>query len=329
MSFNLPELIVESVIRDGLANLKNNPQIIDDVFSSLLAKYNKRKYGSQEIENIKSLINKKQVNVVFAYHEVDSNVPCFSIMVGSDDEDKGRASLGDFRKDVFEDITDPDELAKLVLVDQTIVVAWDYKSGELILSPDVDLAQVTKNNILVDENSIEYTVKSIVDQTGFKSVFIVGGEEDSFEANDVVSIKSSLNYKKYEVNGVMSDVKLVVGVHTKDALTTKYMYILLKHILLSRKQDLIKRCFIVSSYSGSDFSRDQAYAGDRVYTRFLTISGKVEDSWNQSEVQLIEDIQPTVLVPKATGTNAQTTESLGLESQTIQIADDEEEPPTM
>lgn len=329
MSFILPELVVESVIRDGLANLRANPQIVDDVFGMFLRKPFQRKYGQKELDKIKKMVVEKQIAVVFSYYEVDSQSPCFSIMVGTDDDDKRTASLGDFRRDVFEDKTDPDSLAKLILVDQTIVQSWDPQSGELVLSNDADLSQVTKNNLVVNENNVEYTVSAVVDTPTLKAVYVKNGESDSFEINDVVTIKSSLDFNKYEVNGVNSDVKVVIGVHTKDALTTKYMYLLLKHLLLSRKKDLIKRCLIVSSFSGSDFGRDIQYAGDRVYTRFLTLTGKVEDSWKQSEVTLIEDIQPTVLVPKAQGPNPQTTESLGLEDQTIQIADDEEDPPTM
>lgn len=329
MSFVLPELVVESVVRDGLANLRANPQIVEDVFSMFLLKPYQRKYGQREIDKIKKMVTEKQVSVVHSYHEVDSNVPCFSIMIGSDDDDRRTASLGDFRKDVFEDITDPDALANLILVNETEVQSWDPQSGELVLALSTDLSKVTKNNKVVTSNNVEYTVTAVVDTPTQKSVYVLFGEEDSFEANDMVMIRSSLSFKKYEVNGVNSDVKLVLGVHTKDALTTKFLYILLKHILLSRKSDLIKRCFIASSYSGSDFGRDLQYAGDRVYTRFLTLTGKVEDSWKQSEVTLVEDVQPVVLVPKATGPNPQTTESLGRQTQTIQISEEDDDLPVM
>ena len=69
--------------------------------------------------------------------------------------------------------------------------------------------------------------------------------------------------------------------------------------MLSRKEDLINRNFAVSTYSGSDFTRNMQYPGDHVFTRFLTISGKVEDSWRSDEVIPIDNLEIQVLVPKA------------------------------
>ena len=83
----------------------------------------------------------------------------------------------------------------------------------------------------------------------------------------------------FDENIALSNVQVSIGIHTKEALMTKYLYIILKYIVLSRRIELERRGFIASTFGGSDFNRDMAYKGDIVYSRFLTMIGKTEDTW--------------------------------------------------
>lgn len=290
MSFNMPELILESIIRDGIQNVRADKTIIDDVFSQLTRSYASRKYGTSEITKIKSLID-KEIAVLYSYHQVDSKVPCFSIMVGGDDEFKPRAHLGDHYDEVQEDIVNPTELQALHRVNNIIVLSYDNKSGKILVDDSTNLSQIYSGMIFVDSLGTEHTIVGGINNTpGDKSFFIPKGDEVDFSTTTSY-IRSSLDYKQYEVRGVTSEVKLIIGVHTKDALTTKYLYTLLKYFILSRKKDIIKRGLYISTYNGSDFNRDSAYVADQVYTRFLTISAKIDDTWRSDQVTLIDNVE--------------------------------------
>lgn len=284
------ELIIESVIRDGIDNIRNDPTIIDSVFAQLTRGYNNRKYGVTEINKIKELIT-KEIAVVYTYHQVDASVPCFSIMIGSDGENPRRAHLGDHYEEVTEQIADPVALAALHRVNNLQVTAYDSISGKVTVNPSTDLSVVYRYMIYVDSLGVEHAIISgISNEPGNKFFFIAKNSNVNF-SNSTAFIKSSLNYKQYEVKGVTGDVQLVIGAHSKDALTTKYLYILLKYFILSRKKDLISRGFYLAMYSGSDFNRDSQYVGDQVYTRFLTVSGKVDDTWRSDQVVLIDNVE--------------------------------------
>lgn len=288
--FIIPELIIESLIRDGLQNVKNNPAIIDDIFAQLTRNYSSRKYGEAEITKIKAFIQ-KEVAVVFSYHQVDQKPITISIMVGSDVESRPRAHLGDHYSEETEQITDEDELQALHRVDNLIVTSYDPLTGKVSVDDSADLSEVYRNMIYVDSAQNEFPILTGINNLpGEKSFFIMKQAEVDI-SDDTGYIRSSLDYKQFEVKGVTGDVSLVLGVHTKDALTTKYMYILLKYFILSRKKDMIKRGLYVSSYSGSDFNRDSQFVGDQVYTRFLTITGKVDDTWQSDQVVLIDNIE--------------------------------------
>lgn len=285
--FILPELIIESVIRDGLLAVKAKPEIIDSVFNQLNRVYNQNKYTG-EIAKIKAFVQ-RDIPVVFSYGEVDQHPNCFSIMIGLDDEDKKRAHLSDDYGTTEETITDEEELEALVKVSNVIVQSYDPISGKLQFDPATDLTDVYRYMIFKDGSDIEHEIiTAISNEPGDKFVFIKPNSD--VNVVDPGLIKSSLGTKITEMKGVTGDEKIVVGTHSKDALSAKYLYILLKYFIISRKHDIIQRGLYVSSYSGSDFNRDSDFQADKVYTRFLTISGKIDDTWRQDLVEIIDNL---------------------------------------
>src|SRR5690606_33451140 len=187
-------------------------------------------------------------------------------------------------EELTEEIADPDELEALHRVENIQVLSYDELTGKVTVHDSTDLSPVYKGMIYVDSAGNEFTIEGgINNSSGDKSFFIQKQAEVDFSDNTGL-IKSSLDYKQFEVKGVTSDTQLIIGCHSKDALTTKYLYILLKYFIFSRKKDMIKRGFYLATYNGSDFNRDSAYVGDQVYTRFLTVSGKVDDTWRSDQV---------------------------------------------
>jgi hypothetical protein len=288
--FIIPELVIESIIRDGLQNVKNDKTIIDSIFNQLIRTYNDRKYGAAEIAKIKALVD-KDIPVLYSYAQVDAQSMSFTIMVGSDEEDKNRAHLSDHYEELENEIVDPVKLQALHRVDNLQVLSYDTLTGKIIVDDTTNLSPVYRGMLYVDSVGNEFDIVTGINNTpGDKSFYIQKGAEVDISNTDGF-IKSSLDFERYELRGVTGNVRLVIGCHSKDALTTKYMYILLKYFLLSRKKDMISRSFYVSTYSGSDFNRDSEYVGDQVYTRFLTTSGKVDDTWRSDQIVLIDNIE--------------------------------------
>jgi hypothetical protein len=288
--FIIPELIIESIIRDGIQNVRSDKTIIDSVFAQLTRHYNSSKYGETEITKIKTLID-KEIAVLYSYHQVDAKDLSFTIMVGTDTEAKNRAHLGDHYEEIQEQIVDTDELEALHRVDDLQVTNYDPLSGKVTVDDSTNLSPIYKGMIYVDSSQVEHIILGGINNTAGDKSFFIGRNEDVDLSDATGFIKSSLDYEQYEIKGVTGDVNLVIGCHSKDALTTKYLYILLKYFLLSRKKDLISRCFYTSSFSGSDFNRDSQYVGDQIFTRFLTFTGKVDDTWRSDQVVLIDNIE--------------------------------------
>jgi hypothetical protein len=284
---NLADLIIESVIRDGLEYLRRNPDVVDDIFGTLTMAYASRKYGSAELTKIKNLLTTKNIAVVHSFHEAAAKTPCYSIQLANEAEAKERAHLGDFEADVQVNILGD---STLIRVPSFTPTSYATQSGKIAVPDGVDLDPIGPGFIFVDASNNSFTVQpGISNDLGNKFFFIGTGLQPNLGAG--CYIKTFLDFTQHEVKGDTSQVNIIIGVHSKDALLTKYLYVILKYILKSRKSDLIKRNFINSTFQGSDFTRDLKYEGDIVFTRFFTAMGQVDDSWVSDNVQLIDLIE--------------------------------------
>lgn len=320
MSLQMPEIVIESVLREGLLYLQNNISLIDNIFESLTFDYANTKYGQEELEKIKTMITEKQLAIVHSFHEASAKSPAISIQLGSDGEEARYSHLDDFEDDEIVALTDPEDLANLIRIASVVITSYDQTSGTVFVDDAVDLSDIYSNLLFVDDSDEVHTIVGGIDNTTGQKQFMVAAESEVDISNPGV-IKSSIDYQQFEVRGVISNVQILLGVHSKDALTTKYLYMLTKYFILSRKADLINRNFSLATYQGSDFTRNLEYLGDHVFTRFLTISGKVEDNWRSDEVIPIENIEIAVKVPQ----DVATTENLEKEDQTVQISDDDDD----
>ena len=314
MSFTLPDLVIESVLREGFKALKQNPNVIDHVFSSLVQPHISKKYGERELRRIKETLFKTDWSFVHTFAEVESKTPCVSIQLGAEQESRDLTHLEDLNEEATRKITDPDKLADLVRVTGIFPTLYDFEAGIVYVDDGANLSSVYANLIFVDASGNEFKILGgIVNSPGQKQFMVEPRSE--VDISDAGLIKSGIDFEQFSVRGTHSDIQVLLGIHSKDALVTRYMYILVKFILLARKEELIRRNLLNMAYQGSDFARSVEYRGDQVYTRYLTVSGKVEDTWNSDKATIFDNVEAIILVPKDT----KTTEDLERENQTIQV----------
>lgn len=295
MSFVMPELVLESVIKDGLASVKLDPTIINDVFGNLTRSYAAKKYGETELDKIKNFVTGKDLRVVHSYHMVMANIPCISIQLADDRETIRNARMGDFEQMTVIPIEDEVALAALTIVDNFTPLTYDPLTGIVTVSDAVSMSNVYINSLFVDALGNEFVVQGGIDDTPGSKKFLIA-KNQTVDLNSGAIIKSSLDFDQYVENGNMEDTQLIVGVHTKDPLLTKYLYILLKYFFLSRKCDIAKRGIQLSTYSGSDFSRNMDYKADAVFTRFLQFNGQLINSWRADKVIPIDQLNLNVVI---------------------------------
>lgn len=295
MGFPLADLIVESLIRDGVQNLRENPAIIDDIFSSLTAPYAQRKYGVSEVNKIKNIINSRELAIISAYHPGEAQLPCLSIALSDDMEDRSNATFNDYAGTEQSSVTDPAQLAALY-TSVAFVPLTISASNVIDLPLSVDMSQILLSNVVVDSSNNQFYIGALVDTPTLKRIHLEDNQPTP--AVGPLRTRSRLDVNVYNQHAIPERVKISVGIHTGEPLLTKYLYIILKYILFSRKKDAEARGLLVSTLTGSDFMRDPVYQGDIVYTRYIQIEGMIYSCWRQDQVQLVDAISIKALIPK-------------------------------
>ena len=319
MGFPLSDLIIESIFRDGFENLRRNPAIIDDIFSQLVSLPPSLawKYGEKEINKIKELVSKKEVSIIQAFPVNNTPMPAISIQLLEDPEEIPLAVMNDSGFDLETPMT-PQQLAAQISASNVELLSYDPNSGILLLGDTADLSKVHPNQTLTDAGGNQFQILGGINNIpGQRQVIIPKGQE--VDLAGPATIASSINYNQFEIRTNSEQETLLIGIHSKEPLITKYLYTLIKYFIESRKADLINRGFMLPTYKGADFNANKDFEADQIFTRYITITGKIYNTWNSDQVIPIDWIDVQVTVPRAEASN----EDLGLTDQTIQVEDDD------
>jgi len=312
MAFRVPDLIIESILRDGFTAVRRDKTIVDDVFADLDLGFTKKKYGQKELNRLKKFLTEKEVSIVQAFSQVPTNMPCISIQLVSSSEAKNYTILDDFASDKEQDLSPKEEEQRVIL---DIVYASDYDpmTGIVSVSNVTDLEPVIKNNLYVDASGTEFSIRGGINNATGKKQFNIGKNQDP-DLSEPGKIISSIDFKQFEERATVDNERILLGIHTEERLLTIYMYILVKYFLLSRKRYLIERGFQLASYDASDFTRNLDYK-EPVFSRFITVSGITTHEWLSDKVEPLESIDVIETVAK----DVANTEEAELDNMTIQI----------
>lgn len=320
MGFNLTDLVIESILVEGFTAIRREPKILEDVFSKLneISPIINKKFGDREIARIKKYFQEKEIPIVQAFPTGPADIPCISIQLIDSTENGRYAHLDDYVTTVSEALDD-EELAAKVKASDLGVLDFDPLSGTLEFDPSDNIDNVNIGNMFVDAAGNKFKVVGGIINTTSRKQFMIA-PNSAPDTLGPCSVVSQITTKTSELRGNMEDEKLLLGVHTEERLLTAYLMVLVKYFIVSRKKDLINRGFQLSTYSVSDFNLKNDYRADLVYSRYLTLSGTVENEWKSDVISAIEDIEVQVLVDKDVYGNKE----LDLTDQTVKLDDGEE-----
>ena len=95
MSYVLGQVALHRVIKEGVQIVKNNIDILDDIFEYYLTPPMAVDYGQPYIDNIKKWFKDTKIPVVQAWSLSMSKVPQISIQLAQEDEAQDKAAMGD------------------------------------------------------------------------------------------------------------------------------------------------------------------------------------------------------------------------------------------
>lgn len=96
MSHVMPEIVIRSVIEDGINKLRNDDEAFDQIFATYRKPSIDAIYGQKQIDEIKQWFKKVKIPVYLAWVLTPDRIPAFSIHLAGENEDESKAAIDDF-----------------------------------------------------------------------------------------------------------------------------------------------------------------------------------------------------------------------------------------
>lgn len=96
MGFIIPQVSVQRIIQQGLAELKANPARLDYIFDLYLNEFMVDDYGQEYIDQIKTWFAATRIPVVQAWSFNKSRIPGVSIHLAQEMEDETKSAINDY-----------------------------------------------------------------------------------------------------------------------------------------------------------------------------------------------------------------------------------------
>lgn len=290
----LTEFTLETVLRDGLGELRANPDRLDDIFGKFLEAQFLNQYGQSKINELKTYIANNQIRIVHSLSMVPTSMPCLSIRLVRADESEEMQNLGNNFMDQDES-KDP-----TIFVPIVTPASYNVLTKKLTISNPADLSAVCKSMNFVDKNGTIFSIKApISNLSGNKFITLDTNGEPDITGNG--RIESSIDFTRIERRMIRLRETISIGCHSSDDIhLSKFLYYILTYILKSRQESLITRGIELDRGTGNIFDREGEFDGENVFSRYVDFNCLTEFVWNQSEVQVFDCFDLTVKtnVPK-------------------------------
>jgi len=245
-------------------------------------------YGQKEIDNAKKWFAENEISI-FLPHRMDlEKMPCITISIGSNIEDRSLARLGDMTP--YVDEYEYSTVGKTIpyILQPFDYISYTQSTGYFLVPQNIDLTIVRTGMVVLDPNTGNGFVITNVDAQGF---FISAGTNITFTNIGVIPHYRILRARR-EIATFQE--KITIGCHAHgDPNALLWLYSIMMYGLLRYREGVLEsRNFQLSNIETSDMIRNDAFNsfGENVYSRFITISGQVENTWIKAPKYIIEAV---------------------------------------
>jgi hypothetical protein len=288
MSIFAGDVIIKTAIEQGLEDMRQNVWLLDDVLSQFVQEEAlKTKYGQKEINAAKEWFLNNQISV-YLQHRIDKDsLPAVVIGLGSSVEIEDMKHMGDLSSTV--ETLMPSEIGKPIpyIIKPFTPEGYDDDNGLVYVPSSVNLSLISPGMILVDPTN----------GNGYE---ILGITSNAIQINANLNLDSSKlavvpKYQFYRVRRehTFFAETYTIGCHVHgDVAPLLWLHAIVSYTLLRYRESLLEgRSFTQSKISSSDLIPNQDLSvagGENVYSRYITLTGQVENSWLKSPKRVIE-----------------------------------------
>lgn len=281
------DLVIKAAIELGIDDMRKNSWVIDDVFRVLRESPMLRHvYGEKEISRAREFILNNKIPVYLRHRLDKQDFPCITISIGESYEDKDLATLAD--QSVCVDELDPEDIGKSMryIIPPFNPVSYDKAQGIVEVPSDIEeFTHIALGMIAIDPDT----------GGGFTIIEKIAPNSFRIQANADLPKKIGIvpAYQLYKARRerAISQETYNIGCHTQDPATLIFLYSVVKYALYRYREGLLEaNNFQLSRLRVTDLLRNEAFGVENVYSRWIILSGQVEESWVKSPQRTIENI---------------------------------------
>jgi hypothetical protein len=277
--------IIELILRD----VRQNPWLIDDILSDFITDpMLSGIYGQKEIENAKKWITDNEISV-FLPHRMDlEKMPCVTIAIGTNMEDRSLARMADLTHIV--ETLDPAKIGKVIpyVISPFAYTSYDQITGFFEVPNTINLLIIQPGMAVINPQTGAGFIIVSKSNNGFS---IAAGTAISFPTIGIIP-EHRIYKARREIATFQENISIGCHVHG-DPNALLWLYSIMMYGLLRYREGLIEsRNFQISNLQTTDMIRNDAFQsfGENVYSRFITITGQVENTWIKAPKRVIEAI---------------------------------------
>ena len=290
MSFYSGDTLIKTAIELGLADIKKQPWLIQDMLSDFVNNpYLREKYGQKEIARCKEWFENNNIEVLLKYRNDKDTMPCVTIALGGSSEKQAYKTLGDLSPCV--ETLMPGEIGKPIpyVLKPFVPQSYDEDTGEIVLPDDLGTDLVEPGMVVVDPatgNGYVVVSKSAT------SVFIAA---DTRIRASKLGVVPQYQFYRARREHAWFDESYSIGCHVHgDPAALLWLHAIVAKILLRYREGLLEsNGFAESRISSSDMVPNQhmdSAGGEHVFSRYITLTGVAEYSWLKTPYRVIESL---------------------------------------
>lgn len=282
------DLTIKMAIELGLQEMKDNPWLIDDMLGDAISNpYLKDKYGQKQIDACKEWLKNNQIDIYMVDRTDRDRYPCITVTLGTSNEKMEMRTLDEQSSDSI--VLLPNQINKPIpYVVKPVGISYDQMTGEVSFpAGTVGLDRLAPGMILVDPlTGNGYTINDVT--------------PDGIEIEDGLTLSAAkyavvpqYQFYKARVGHTFFQEQYNIGCHVVgDPQALLWLHSIVLYSLMRYRSSLFEaNGFAESVLSSSDLLPNpniDTAGGERAWSRFITLTGQVENTWIKSPRRTIE-----------------------------------------
>lgn len=279
------DLLIKSTIELILKDMRDNPYLLDDVFSDLLNDPYLKDIYAKDVENAKQWLKNTDIKVLLKLRADVQEFPCVTIALGGDIEDESKSTLSDQTVDTMD--FEPSQINKPIgyIVKPFTPASYDKDEG-LLECGETDLSTVNPGMVLIDPDT--GVGHEIIDFGGENGLKVAPGTD--IQSSRLGVLPKNLKWRS-PVEASMFKQTYDIGCHVSDSPEVLiWLHSIVLYGLLRHRELFLSRCFTLTSLQSSGLGRHPDFqpGAENVFSRFITLSAYTQHTWLKSPKRFIE-----------------------------------------